>query len=291
MIWAAFASVAAVTVSAEAIIEKGVLRREDPGLFSAIVMVLSGCIVLPFLWIVDWSKLTLPVLAWIMLCSLVMSTAFFLATRSMKHMEISLFAPMSTITPAFVAIIAALTLGETLGRGQWVGIFLLVFGGYCLQLKPGQSWLYPCQRLIQCRDLHYLAVALLLYPIASVMGRYTFTRLGILPYHYLVLMRIFAAMYFLLYIHFRRGGFKAMRKHIPRHKGAFFWISLLNTTNGAALSLALAGAYVVKVLAVVKLSSLVTTIVGGGMFHEHYMLRKTIACIVMLVGVAWVVFG
>ncbi len=291
MLWLVFAIIAALTVSAENITEKGLIRRQDPALFSAIVMVLSGLIVLPFIWIVDWSKITLPIFLWIVLCSLVVSSAYNFSMRSMRHLEISVFSPMSTLTPAIVAIIAAATLGESLSHGQIAGLFLLICGGYALQLKPGQDWLYPIQRMRQSKDIHYLLVSLVLYPVASTMGRFTFTHLGIQPYHYFILIRVLAGVYYASYIILFRGGVRTITRSIPKHKGGFFWTSLLYTTYGAATGLALAGAYVVKVLAVIRLSSLITTVVGGEIFHEKNIGRKTFLCLLMVIGVIWVAMG
>lgn len=291
MVWLLFASIAAVTVAAESIADKGAVRREDPAIFSSVVMVLSGLMVLPFIWAVDWSKITMPVFFWIVLCSIVFSGAFTFLIRAMKRLEISTISPITTITPVIGAILAATFLGEQLSHGQIAGIVLLVFGGYLLQLKEGQDWFYPIQRIYQCCDMHYLFIALLLYPTFSVMGRYTFTHLGVEPYPYIILIRLLAGVYFAGYLMFFRGGLKQVWIHAPRQKGALFWIALLNTMNGTGLVLALSAAHAVRVLSVVRLSALISTIVGGELFHERQLVRKSLVCIIMLGGALWVALG
>jgi drug/metabolite transporter (DMT)-like permease len=291
MVWFAFASVAAVTVAAENIADKGTLRREKPALFSAVVMVLSGLIVLPFIGVIKWSELTLPIFAWIVLSSVVFSSAFTLLIRSMKRLEISVVSPMSTMTPVIGAILAATFLSESLSGGQVAGITMLVFGGYFLQLKHGQSWFYPIQRLQQCCDMQYLLVALTLYPTFSIMGRYTLSRLGVDPYSYIILIRLLAGLYFAGYLMLRGGGLQQVLIHAPRQRGALFWIALLNTMNATTLVLGLAAANAVRVLSVVRLSALISTIVGGEVFHEKNLLKKSLACIIMLSGALWVALG
>ncbi len=291
MIWFAVAGVAAVTIAAESIADKGVLRREDPALFSSIVMVLSGLITLPFIGVVHWSELTLPIAGWIILCAIVFSTAFTLLTRSIKKLEISVVAPMSTVTPVIGAILASVFLSEHLSRGQIAGMLLLVAGGYFLQLKHGQHWLYPIQRFQQCCEMQYLLISLILYPTFSIMGRYALSRLGVDPYSYIILIRLLAAIYFASYLLISRGTLKVVVTHAGRHKGALFWIALLNTMNGTALAVSLAAAHAVRVLSVVRLSALISTIVGGEVFHERNLFRKSVACVVMLAGALWVAVG
>lgn len=291
MIWLAFASAAAVTVAAESILDKGTLRREQPALFSSVVMVLSGLLVLPFIGVIKWSELTWPIFLWIVLSSVVFSSAFTLLTRALKRLEISTVSPMSTMTPVIGAILASLFLSESLSGGQVAGITMLVFGGYFLQLKPGQSWFYPIQRLQQCCDMQYLLISLTLYPTFSIMGRYTLSRLGVDPYSYIILIRMLAGLYFAGYLVLKGGGLKQVLIHAPRQKGALFWIALLNTMNGTALVVSLAAAHAVRVLSVVRLSALISTVVGGEVFHEKNLFRKSLACIVMLAGALWVALG
>jgi drug/metabolite transporter (DMT)-like permease len=238
MIWFAIAGIAAVTVAAESIADKGALRREDPALFSSIIMVLSALMVLPFVGVVHWSALTWPIFGWITLSSIVFSTALTMLTRAIKHLEISVVAPMSTITPVVAAMLAVAFLGESLNHGQITGMALLVIGGYFLQLKHGQHFLYPIQRIFQCCDIQYLLISLLLYPTFSVMGRYTLNRLGVDPYSYIILIRLLAGLYFAGYLLIAPGGIKTFVTHVPRHKGMLFWIAMLNTVNGTALALA-----------------------------------------------------
>lgn len=291
MLWAVFATTAALTISAESILDKGALRREDPALFSSIVMVLSGLMVLPFIWAVNWSWLTLPIFGWIALSSVVFACAFTFFIRALKKLELSLISPMSTLTPAIAALLAATFLSEPISGGQIAGITLLVFGGYFLQLKEGQDWFYPVQRIWQSCDLHYLFIALLLYPTFSIMGRYTFSHLHVEPYPYIIMIRLLTGIYFAAYLFTQRGGLKDIIEHVPRHKGVLFWVALLDTLNATMLVLALAATHAVRVLSLVRLSALFTTLIGGEIFHERNILKKTLACAVMVAGALWVAFG
>jgi drug/metabolite transporter (DMT)-like permease len=291
MAWLFFALLAAAAVTTESIADKGVLRRENPTLFVALVMILTGLIALPFIWIVDWSKITLPAFAWIVLTTGIISTAFLCWAKSMKKLELSVMAPMTVVTPGIVAVLATMLLNENLNRMQVWGIVLLILGGYCLQLKRGEDWFYPIQRVRQSRDLHFLYAAIFLYPIASIMARFTFTRLHIEPYDYLVLVRIIAATGFALYLHFRLGGIQKLFTHVPKHKGILFWIASLDMLASGAIGMALAGAYAAKALAIQRLSAIFTTIVGGELYHENHLVKKAIACAVMVFGAMLVALG
>jgi hypothetical protein len=123
------------------------------------------------------------------------------------------------------------------------------------------------------------------------MGRYTLNRLGVDPYSYIILIRLLAGLYFAGYLLIAPGGIKTFVTHVPRHKGMLFWIAMLNTVNGTALAISLAAVHAVRVLAIVRLSAIITTVVGGNIFHEKNLVRKTFACGVMLAGALWVALG
>lgn len=74
-------------------------------------------------------------------------------------------------------------------------------------------------------------------------------------------------------------------KHIIRHK-IFFIIPAVLFQNLAILSYyqSLKTALLSKVVPIINLSTLTTTLLGGEMFHEHKLMQKIIASIIMLIG-------
>jgi drug/metabolite transporter (DMT)-like permease len=291
MSWVLFSLISAVAVSAENILNKSIVRRQDPLLFTSVVSVLSGIITLPFLWVMDWSSLTLFNFVWLMLVAAVTSLAFVAAVAANKHLEISVSSPMFTLTPAAAAILGVIFLNERLNGGQIAGIVLLIVAGYALQLERGHSWLYPLQRMWQRRGYHLLFWAIVLYPVGAVMVRYSFTDLGMEPYPLFVAIKVIAAVYFAIYLVRRKEGLQVMPEQMLKHKGNYFWVVVLSMINAATIILALAGAYAALAVAVKRLSAIFTTIIGGEIFHERHLIQKSFACVIMVTGAMWVVLG
>jgi uncharacterized membrane protein len=65
----------------------------------------------------------------------------------------------------------------------------------------------------------------------------------------------------------------------------FALIALLTTLYRLAQAHATALAAVGLVVAVKRSSALFTTVIGGELFREHDLIRKSVACLIMIVGV------
>jgi drug/metabolite transporter (DMT)-like permease len=291
MAWFIFSLISALALSAENITEKGMIRRQDPHLFAAVHAVLAGVVMLPFIWMVDWSIITPTVFVWVMLGAAISTFAFVASIRAMKHLDVSVASPMFTLTPVVSALLGVILLREALSGGQLFGILLLVLGGYAIQLHRDMSMWEPLHRLRTSKDLQILMLAVFLYPFSAVMARYSFTDLHIAPYHYLVMIKVLGGLYYAAYIGIWRGGLRQIPKTVAQYKGGFFWITFFSTLNSATIYLALAGSQVVQALAVKRLSALFTTVIGGEVFHEKHLVWKTVACVVMIAGALCVAFA
>jgi uncharacterized membrane protein len=54
-------------------------------------------------------------------------------------------------------------------------------------------------------------------------------------------------------------------------------------------AISLPGVMISLVIPIKRLSALFSTVIGGELFHEKYLLRKSIACVVMIIGAVLIV--
>ncbi len=67
--------------------------------------------------------------------------ATLLSTRALAQADASLVSPLLTFNPAFTLLIAWLTLGETPGLHQTVGVAVVLFGSYLLEVEEARTGL------------------------------------------------------------------------------------------------------------------------------------------------------
>lgn len=282
-----FAILTAVLTATQVIVQKKVLFKEHAMSFSATLAVVAAVIAMPFLFIVDYSKITL--LAWIIMYSISIfgSIAFLLIAKAIRHMDVSSSSPLLVISPAFTAIIAWIILGETLTLLQISGVALLIFGSYILELKKHHDLLEPFRVFRRSKYIHYIVLALILYAICGTGDRFVLgtANLSVAPEAYMAIMHIFLAINYLFMISIFHDGFKEIKSGLKRNG---WWVLLVaGLTFGYRYSqvFAIKDANIALVSSIKRSAALFTTIIGGRLFHEKNIFRKSIACLMIIGGI------
>jgi drug/metabolite transporter (DMT)-like permease len=130
-----------------------------------------------------------------------------------------------------------------------------------------------------------LIIALLIYGFTSIMDRAFVSRYGFEPGFYLGLVHLFIAAVFIIMLAVFHDGWQGVKHGFAKYGVYIFMISILTVGYRFAQVQATALAFVGLVSAVKRTSSLFTTVIGGEIFHEGNILRKSLACGVMIVGV------
>jgi len=215
--------------------------------------------------------------------------AFLLVAKSIRHMEISAASPLLVMGPAISAILAFFILGEKLTAIQIGGIMILILGSYILELKDYHDLFHPLRVVKQSKYFYYILLALILYAVCSVGDRMMLSRFGLEPVSYLALAHVFLAFHFLVMITIFHDGIRGITNGIKNAQPWLFLVALLTVGYRFAQISAVKVAYVGLVLPIKRMSAFFTTIIGGGIFHEHNLLRKSIACLIMIAGVVMII--
>ena len=201
-------------------------------------------------------------------------------------MEISLSSPMFLLGPLITTVLAFIILGEVVTRIQILGMLILVLGTYVLETTHS---LHPREFVKNIWGNIYsrhILLGIFLYGLSSVGDRFILKHMSVSPVLYTAIIQFFIAIQFLFLTWYYRGSPVASMKFVKEHWMSILVLALLTVgyrvTQGYAVSLAVA---VGLVIAIKRSSSLFTTIIGGGLFNDHGVLRKSFACIVMMGGV------
>ena len=107
----------------------------------------------------------------------------------------------------------------------------------------------------------------------------------------LFLTTLFLSVHFLIIQFTLYKGLKDIQIGIKKN---FWWIILATITALLAdfsyyQALAVPAALVSLIVPILRLSSLFTVIIGGEIFHEKHLIRKIIACLIMVLGAILIV--
>jgi drug/metabolite transporter (DMT)-like permease len=283
-----FAMLSAVLVAAASITEKKTLMKEHAMEFAAVLAVTNLFLSLFLIPKVSFDFSTK--LFWLMVFVAILATvAYLFVAKAVRHMEISVSSPMLNFGPAITAVLAFLVLGEGLSLLQVSGITLILVGAYVVEVDHKISNLKdPFIKIVKSRYMHYIFLALAIYGVTSVIDRYVLTR-GVNPYTYLFFVHVFVACFFLVLISVFHDGFKGIR-HGYKSAGRYIFLVAAFTFAYRLFQLfAVSMAFVALVTPIKRISTLITTIVGGKMFHEAGLHLKVAGCVIMVFGVVLII--
>ncbi|MBS3155482.1 EamA family transporter, partial [Candidatus Woesearchaeota archaeon] len=206
-------------------------------------------------------------------------------TKALKRLDISIAAPLTNLSPAFVVILAYFMLNERITLLQILGVILIVGGAYVLEANHGFNFKNVYNQIKKSRYSIILFFSLLIGAFSAIGERYILGNKFINPIDMLFFFYLFTTI-LVLSIQFNNDtNFKKIKETIKRAKLTILVTSVAGVLTTGFYYLAVSSAYVSLVLPILLISTLLITVVGGGFFKEKRLLKKAIACIIMLIGV------
>ncbi len=279
------------------ILEKKSLFKEHAMEYSATFSFLTALLSLPLLFFIN-----LDVSGWyvglIYLISLFGSLSFLLIAKGTKHMPISLSSPLFSFGPAFTALLGYFFLNEYLTGNQMLGIILILLGSYVLEIEKKKSFfaelLSPIKTMAHSKYVHYVVFAILLVSVGGIVGRFmlnTDNPLAVNPIAYLIIFHVFTAFNFYVLITIYHDGFKGIL-HGLRNSGKIISLNAIVFVAARLLlvtAMAMPAAKIALIAGLRRMSTVVSAVLGGKLFHEGHMLQRSIACLIMVAGAILVV--
>ncbi len=287
MEWYFFAIASAVFSSLAILLEKKILQKEHAIQFTtskAVFCFLISFILIPF---IDFN-ISIEVLGLLYITSLIVTIGIIFKNKSMRHMEVSMFAPLTNLSPLFLLILAYFILGEKLNAMQLSGISMLVFGSYVLEVNMKKiSLLDPLKQIYRSKFIHFMLFALVLFSISQIFDKIILNNIS--PFAFIFFIWFFVALNSMVIDLVKFTSLSDIVYSVKNHGKLLFSVGIFDVAATFMYYTALSTAFVSLVVPVRSLSTIAATIIGGKIFHEHSFAQRVAACTIMLIGVALLV--
>jgi drug/metabolite transporter (DMT)-like permease len=285
MTWFAITLVSAFLSAFAAVTQKKVLFSLGALEFSFLLSLVNLLFSIPFFFFIDYGTINSYNLTILFIKSVIGVGAFFCVMLSLKNLEISNALPLLALTPGFIAVFAFIFLGESLKLQEVIGLAVLIIGTYLLESQKVKEIFYPFSVFIKSKYHRFVILALLLFTASSILDKLLLVKLNLSPVSLTAFQHIyFAVLFSVIYFIFKRRK-EPVTRHIS--KTNFGWIALISIltigyrfTQVAAIGMA----SVALVLAVKRTSVFWATIIGGKIFSDKDLLKRSIAAILILIG-------
>jgi len=286
MTWFIFALMSAILASATVIVSKKALLKEHAMEYAATVSIAIAVLSIPLFFMGSYENITPLLILIIYITSLFASIGYFLIQKSTRHLEVSTLSPLRAFSPVIIAVLAFILLGEDLTRLQTAGITLIIIGAYIIEAHKGDSFIKTLIKIKRSKYINYFFIALFIYGFTAIVDRYILGTVAIDPKMYLAIVNVFLAINLAIFLFIYHDGVTGL-KHGFKNMGIILLLIVAVLTIGARLSFfeAVSLENVGLVSPVKQLSILFTTILGGKVFHEKNLFKKSVATLIMLSGV------
>lgn len=285
MTWFAVAFISALLSAFAAITQKKVLFKLGALEFSFLLSIANLIFSSPFFFFIDYETINFLNLSILFAKSIIGVAAFFCVMLALKNLEISNALPLLALTPGFVAVFAFLILGESLKTLEVVGLLFLIFGTFILESKNFKELVLPFNVFLKSKYHRYIIFALLLFTASSILDKLLLIKLNLSPISLTAFQHIyFAILFSIIYLIFKRNSEVSPVEIQKDNLGWIALISILTIGYRYTQIVAVSLASVALVLAIKRTSVFWATVIGGKIFNDKDLLKRTFAAILILVG-------
>lgn len=285
MTWFAVALISAFLSAFAAITQKKVLFKLGALEFSFLLSIVNLVFSIPFFFFIDYSTINTLNLSILFGKSIIGVAAFYCVMISLKNLEISNALPLLALTPGFVAVFAFIFLGETLKSIEVLGLVFLITGTFILESKNLKNIFTSFADIAKSGYHRFVFLALLLFTASSILDKLLLIKLNLSPISLTAFQHIyFAVLFSLIYLFFKH---KEEVTPISIKKDNLGWIALISIltigyryTQIVAVSLA----SVALVLAIKRTSVFWATVIGGKIFNDKDLVKRSIAAVLIIIG-------
>ena len=282
--WQILAFTSALFSAFAAVTEKKALIKSDPLVFSLILSAITFMFTIPFIIFTEIEQIAPFTIVILLGKSVLGAFAFLLVMNGLKRLEISSSLPLLVLTPGIVAVFAFLFLNESLSRLDISGMILLLIGTYVLQLKKKNSLLDPFLFAQQNKAYLFIIGAILLFTTTSILDKALLSTYKLQPEAFLPLQQLFYTIVFVFIFLFQRKKADVLKLQFQDSWKWILLVAVFAVIYRYSHILAVKEGPVALVLSIKRTSVFFATIIGGQIFQEHNLLRKSIAVLMMVAG-------
>lgn len=269
-----------------------ILSRDHPVLWvTALSQLVSGMLitaVFVLLYHQSPSVYFQPDVGWIWLILVPLDIAVFtLYFSALSISPLSICVPFLAFTPVLLPLTSWLILGESVTLWAFIGLVLVMLGAYVLFFKPGDDILAPFRNFRKEKGAVLMFLVSVVLSVAAVLDRMLAVKIGIVAVasYYPLLMGVGIMLFVLLSGQLK--GRQLRLTHLPQWGGVILSGAVMVITH----FLALGKIHAAYMMSVKRTSVLFSLLFAWLFFREKDMKQKLWGVLIMLGGVALVIFA
>lgn len=285
MTWFAIALLSAFLSAFAAITQKKVLFNLGALEFSFLLSLVNLLFSIPFFFFIDYGTINSSNLTILFIKSVIGVGAFFCVMVSLKNLEISNALPLLALTPGFIAVFAFFLLGESLKSTEVIGLLLLISGTFILEKKNSSNFILPFSVFIKSKYHRIIILALLLFTASSILDKFLLVKMNLSPISITAFQHIYFAFLFSTVFFLFRKKVKPIKSALNKNNLLLIvLIAILTIGYRFTQILAVGMASVALVLAIKRTSVFWATVIGGKIFSDKDLLKRSLAAILIVAG-------
>jgi len=201
--------------------------------------------------------------------------------KAIKLADLSLVIPLSTFTPLFLLITSPLIVGEFPNIFGLIGILLIVFGSYILNIKEKKDGLFaPFKALISNKGAQLMLLVAFIWSITS-----NFDKIGLQnssPIFYGIAINIFITIGITPFVLFKS---KKNIKQIPKNLKSLIPVGIFHGLMIIFHMIAISMTLVAYLISIKRTSAIISVLFGAIIFKEKGLKERILGVIIMIIGV------
>jgi drug/metabolite transporter (DMT)-like permease len=300
--WLTLAFAAAFFKAFATISEKEILLKKDIFDYVSAGSFLVAIISTPLLYFVKDMSLTLETIFFIFASSILSVTCALSLSYIVKKLDISESSALISVTPIMVAIFGAFLIKEFLSWIQVLGIITSSIGLFVLEFKTKggvdsknlrNEYTGPVSGRIKIYTI--LLLGLVTFGLSSIADRFIIHYVGVDPLLFLVIIQLFITLNMFIFDVVKNAfSEKGTKQNKFIDTGLLmqkaFWANIIFIIAHRIAHVFAINLIAASILNAVKqVNVIVLTVFGGKIFKEENLIKKTFACVIILVGVVMVI--
>lgn len=281
MIWMLFAFLTAFFESMKDVFSKKGLLEFDEYVVSWSLRFFALPFLLPLLLFIEIPSLGGQFWNALLINGILNSLGAIFFMKAIKHSDLSITMPMITFTPLFLLITSPLIVGEFPSLFGLIGVVLIVFGSYILNIKEkDKGYLAPFKALLKERGPRFMLLVAFIWSIAA-----NYDKIGVLnssPIFWVISVNLFIAI-----VMFPVMLYKSQKSlnQIPRNLKKLVPIGLFSAIGLTFQMIAISLTLVVYVISIKRTSAILSVLWGHLIFKEKGIKERLTGVVIMVIGV------
>jgi len=286
MPWQAFILGLILVTTAITILEKFTLKREHALQFLTALHFLLVGLALPLLFLVKINLNIQPIFwLWAIFPALTISLASLFFTKSLRHLDVSEVLPMINFSTVFTIIGAFIIFKEHISPLQGLGIGLITFGAYVLEIGQWKNFLRPIKTLfinLASKYQQFLFGAIILYAITYLLDKWCLSQIPIFSYFLIILF--YSTLFYLFLTFVFYNGWSDVKKGFEAGGKFILPIAILTLIQILIWFKSITIIPLALLVPSFRLHTLVATLLGSRIFKEKHLFWRLFAATLMIIG-------